>query len=304
MKENEGSRDMKIYLGGESPWPNWQAEGLGSIIKRRCLSYWYHGFKIGNRLSEEVKLSHACGMDLFLDSGAYSAHTKQQTIPVDSYASFINQHGNIFSVIANLDDIGDTGPKSWDNLKALESMGCTVLPVFHCQDDIVYLKKMLDQGYPFIALGGMVGGGRIELKTWLDEVWKKYLINEDRTAHLKVHGFGLTDFELMTCYPWFSIDSTSWVVAGKNGGCVFYENGKLHKVVFSDESPVKRNLGGWHYDHFTDAEKAVVDKWLASHGVTAQQCAADYRFRHCVNAATYQGLETIGVEKLQVFSKC
>jgi hypothetical protein len=107
------SDKMRIFLAGESPWPNWQADPLGSIIKRRLYSYYYQGFNIKNRLSKEVKLSHKCGMDLFLDSGAYSAHTQQQTIPVESYASFINQHGDIFSLIANLDVIGDTGPKSW-----------------------------------------------------------------------------------------------------------------------------------------------------------------------------------------------
>jgi hypothetical protein len=47
----------------------------------------------------------------------------------------------------------------------------------------------------------------------------------------------------------------------------------------------------------SNAKKALVDKWLLPHGVTAQQCAAHYSFRHLVNAATYQGLEVIHTDK-------
>ncbi len=298
---------MRVYLAGETPmskdegWSTevdgWQTGALSKVIKRRLYSYFFHGFHTGNRLSKEIQIAHECGIDLFLDSGAFSAHTQKETIAVDKYASFIMQHGKIFSVIANLDDIGDVGPKSWTNLKALENMGCKVFPVFHHQDDILYLKKMLDAGYPFIALGGLVGASRNVLRDWLDSVWSKYLTHEDGTPRLKVHGFGLTDFELMARYPWYSIDSSSWVMAGIFGGCVFYERGKLFKVVFSEDSPSKRELGSWHYNTLSDEQKSVVDKWLLKYNVTAQQCAAHYSFRHLVNAATYQSLESTGVDK-------
>ena len=298
---------MRVYLAGETPmskdagWSSevegWQTGALSSVIKRRLYSYYYHGFTQGNKLTKEVQLAHECKMDLFLDSGAFSAHTQKQTIAVEKYANFINQHGDIFSVIANLDDIGDTGPKSWANMKALESMGCTVFPVFHYQDDIIYLKKILDEGYEFMALGGLVGSSRVVLREWLDSMWSKYLTKPDGTPKIKVHGFGLTDFELMARYPWFSIDSSSWVMAGIFGGCVFFEKGKLFKVVFSNDSPNKRELDSWHYSQLNDPQKRVVDKWLEPIGVTAEQCAHHYSFRHLVNATTYQSLESCGVER-------
>ena len=233
---------------------------------------------------------------MFLDSGAFSAHTQKKTIAIESYAGFINQHGEHFSVVANLDDIGDTGPKSWANLKALESMGCDAFPVFHYQDDIAYLKKMIDGGYPFIALGGLVGSSRVILRNWLDEMWGKYLTKPDGTPRLHVHGFGLTDFELMSRYPWYSIDSSSWVMTGNFGGCVFFEKSKLFKVTFSDESPNKKDLDSWHYSQLNEPQKKVIDKWLEPMGVTAQQCAEHYSFRWLVNAITYQSFERAGVE--------
>jgi hypothetical protein len=132
---------MLVYLAGEvaavakeEGWSRaiegWQVGALSSVIKRRLVSYFYHGYSIGNRLSKEVQISLDCKMDLFLDSGAFSAYTQKETIDINRYADFIQQHGKHFSLMANLDDIGDTGAKSWANLKALESMGCQGFPFF------------------------------------------------------------------------------------------------------------------------------------------------------------------------------
>jgi hypothetical protein len=115
---------------------------------------------------------------------------------------------------------------------------------------------MLD-GYPFIALGGLVGASRKVLQAWLDRMWGKYLTRSDGAPRLKVHGFGLTDFKLMARYPWFSIDSSSWAMAGFFGGCVFYERNELFKIVFSEDSPSQMKLDGWHYNRFVQREKGT-----------------------------------------------
>lgn len=283
---------MRLYLAGEPPL----TEALSKVMKRRLFTYFYHGFNINNRLSKEIKLAHEYGMDLFLDSGAYSAYTQEKKIPVERYADFIQKYRGYFSEIANLDDIGDTGPKSWDNLKALESLGCKVMPVFHYHDDISYLKKMIEN-YPYIALGGLVGSRRRTLDDWLYLIWHKYLAKPNGIPRLNVHGFGLTDFELMFEYPWYSVDSSSWVQAGIFGACVFYdrERRKLRHVVFSEESAVE----GQHYSRL--AERGMtsdIDKWLLEQGVTAQQCASHYGFRHIINANTYQNLESLAAKTL------
>jgi hypothetical protein len=297
------NRVMKIFLGGEylmekeAGWSaevqGWQIGALSKVIKRRIFSYYYHGYQIDNRLSKEIELTRDCGIELFLDSGAFTADTKNKTIALDRYANFIHQHGNIFSAVANLDVIGDTGPKSWDNLKALEANGCSVIPVFHYGDDIIYLRRMLDGNYPIIALGGLVDSSQKVLQEWLDEIWDNYLKDKKGNPRRRVHGFGMTDFELMKSYPWYSVDSASWLMAGAyGGGCVFYEQDALITIIFSDDNPAR--FDAEHYNNLDEHLKSDVDRWLAAHGVTAKQCATHYSFRHLVNGATYQNLETIG----------
>jgi hypothetical protein len=234
-------------------------------------------------------LARDAGMDLFLDSGAYTAFKQDVIIELEKYAAYINEHGSIFSVRANLDVIGDTGPKSWDNLKALQSLGCDVLPVFHQRDEIIYLQRMLDN-YQFIALGGLVGASRNELRNWLDEIWGKYLIKDDGTPRLAVHGFGLTDQVLIQRYPWASVDSSAWLFTSMMGGCLFRRGNEFIKINFSDKKP-----DAAHYSRLPRAMRIEVDKLIAEHGVTVEQLASHYSFRHLVNAKTYQEMELLAV---------
>lgn len=293
---------MKVYLAGETPmskeqgWSQdvegWQTGRLSAIIKRRLYSYYYHP-----RIDKEVQIAIDSGMDLFLDSGAFSAHTQNDEIRIEDYGRFILEHGQHFTVKANLDDIGDTGPKSWDNWVALRNMGCDVFPVHHAQDEDRFLTMILDSGIEFMALGGLVGASRNVLREWLDRIWSKYLVKDDGTPRLNVHGFGLTDTELMIRYPWFSVDSSSWVMTGIFGGCIFREGNKFYKVTFSEDSPDKFSLDGWHYNSLTEPQKKRVNVWLDHHGVNAADLGRHYSFRHLVNARTFTEIEEMETPK-------
>jgi hypothetical protein len=299
---------MKVYLAGETPmskelgWvggvEGWQVGRLASIIKRRLYSYYYHP-----RIDREVQLAIDAKMDLFLDSGAFSAHTQKEEIKLEDYARFILESGHYFNVKANLDDIGDTGPKSWENWCRLREMGCDVFPVHHATDDDKYIEKILDSGITFMALGGLVGAHRNVLQPWLDRMWSKYLVKKDGTPRLNVHGFGLTDTELIIRYPWYSVDSSSWVMTGIFGGCVFAEGNKFYKVTFSDDSPDKYKLDGWHYKSLNAAQKKRIQKWLDHHEVTAEELARHYSFRHLVNARTFTEIEQMETPKVFILEQ-
>jgi len=86
-------------------------------------------------------------------------------------------------------------------------------------------------------------------------------------------------------------------MAGMYGDCVFFNNNKLTKISFSDESPALRDIDSWHYKNMNMTQHAIVDGWLKPHGVTLDQLAKHYSFRHLVNAATYQNMEHLGTDK-------
>lgn len=293
---------MKLFLAGETPLSKvagWQRDGikieatqLESVIKRRLFSYYYHNDS-GGMLDKEVRTSIKNGYDLFLDSGAFSAFTKGKKIDIREYAGFIQRHGHNFGVIANLDDIGDDGPISWANLKELERMGCKPFPVFHHADKIEYLHKIIDEGYEFMALGGLVGAHTNVLKQWLDVIWGDHLTNKDGTPKIKVHGFGLTSWPLMMRYPWYSVDSSSAVMTSIFGGCVFVLDNAMVKVDFSDESPTKRSINSWHYAAMPEVMKVKIREIVEPYGFTPEMVGSHYSYRHIINFDTFQRIEDI-----------
>lgn len=293
---------MKVFLAGETPLSkieSWKREGididaekLETIIKRRLFSYFYHndsGGILDKEIRESIRLKH----ELFLDSGAYSAFTKGKPVNLKDYGEFMLRQGHHFKYQANLDDIGDDGTISWDNMKKLEKMGCKPFPVFHYGDKPEYLLRMLDEGYPFLALGGLVGASNKVLQVWLDHVWGTYLTNPDGTAKTRVHGFGLTSQELMFRYPWYSVDSSSWVMKSIYGMCALIINGQFMSIFFSDESPTSRDANGWHYKTMPPPLKRAIEEKLEPYKITPEQLAGHYAFRHIINSATYQGLEDL-----------
>jgi hypothetical protein len=109
-------------------------------------------------------------------------------------------------------------------------------------------------------------------------------------------------------YPWYSVDSTSWIFTGMFGSCVFMTETGLEKVVFSRQSPAAKKMnaqfyrgeeldGSAPYKKMNAPQRQRIDKLLERHGVTAAQCAESYLYRHMVNAATFQEMELLGVDK-------
>jgi hypothetical protein len=142
-------------------------------------------------------------------------------------------------------------------------MGVAVSPVHHVRDDDKWLKRYMDDGYDYIFLGGMVPEGVPVLQNWLDHVWHHYLTNQDGTPRVKVHGFGLTTFDLMFRYPWHSVDSTTWVKAAQFGTVlldIVEPDGRVRivRVAFSSKSLERHNLDSWHFWSLTKPEQAVV----------------------------------------------
>ena len=211
-------------------------------------------------------------VDLFLDSGAYSAWSQGKEIDINDYINFIKEHHEVIDVYANLDVIGDPDA-TWKNQMIMEKEGLDPLPVFHYGENEKWLIKMLKKGYDYISLGGMVPISTTDLMHWLDHLYKTYLCDDKGMPIVKVHGFGLTSLRLMLRYPWYSVDSTSWVVTGRMGSIYIprFRSGKWiydedsWKIAVSNRSPGNKEAGK-HITTMSKMEKDILLNYIHDKG--------------------------------------
>lgn len=298
---------MKLYLAGYRYGTKSDTINVWRHVRRRLFSYYYDVHILGKESDSLLDYSDEHRGEMFLDSGAYTAFTKKETIPVEAYAEYVKQSRNRWSVCSSMDVIGqgdEAAAASYSVFQTLVSLGAEVIPVFHVREPDSWLRRYVAEGHPYLAIGGMVPEAKSWLKDRLDGLWGNILTDDAGRPRCHVHGFGLTTFDLMFRYPWYSVDSTSWLMTGVYGACVLPTPSGIRRVFFSDESPQARKLDGWHYHALTlvpdDPRRKVVDSILERYGVTAQQCGETYQYRDLVNAAVYQDLESLAVEEFHI----
>lgn len=206
---------MKIYLAGTSVSKPENALTLQKYFKMSHRLHSYFHCKASGFENTWFLTNVKNKVDIFLDSGAFTATTKNVKIDIHEYIDFIKQYDTI-KQYCNLDVIGDAAA-SLKNLKIMEKHGMSPLPVFHYgEDPEKYLVPMIKK-YDYIALGGLVGASSKALIMWLDTIFAKYICDENGFPKIKVHGFGITTFRIMFRYPWYSVDSTTWVTNTRLG---------------------------------------------------------------------------------------
>lgn len=230
---------------------------------------------------------------VWMDSGAFSAFTLGSTIDMLEYCRWCDRWREVMDYYAVLDVIG-SAEGTYQNQKKMEAAGVRPVPCFHYGEDPAWLERYMAEGYSYIALGGMVPIESDQLLTWLDDVWEHYLCNPDGTPKIKVHGFGLTTFDLVARYPWFSVDSSSWLATGSFGSIMFWMDGKLHRMVVSDDSPKSAQYGA-HFKTFPQAtQRRIRDVLERDYNTTIEAVSGHYKPRHVVNRQTYYMAETLG----------
>ncbi len=154
-------------------------------------------------------------MEVFLDSGAWSAYTQNDPIDIDNYIRFVERNEHLLFAYANLDVVSD-GRRSYQNYLYMKDAGLSPVPVYHSGTDIKYLKHYLEDA-DYIAIGAIANMTTSKRIADLDRLWVEYLVDDELMPVKKIHGFGLTSLRIMFRYPWYSVDSTSWVTFSRFG---------------------------------------------------------------------------------------
>lgn len=250
---------MKVYFAGGDSYLNEKYDIIGLGVNKILTSF----FGVRDATMMKFHTCRATGnpIDLFLDCGAYSAWTQGKPINIHDYAKFVIKHQDIINVYPNLDVKGDL-EATVANQKILEDQyGLHPIPVFHVNTlrwDI--LEKYIEE-YDYIALGAIAGeklGDEYLIKA-LDNVFCR----AKRKPTTKFHGFGFTMRKFLERYPFYSVDSTSWLAPiswGQNmgGGQV----GEMHIKKRDNKKAIVIGI-----NKYLELEKYITDLWTAR-GIT------------------------------------
>ena len=192
---------------------------------------------------------------------------------VDKYAEFVHKHKKGLDFYVTVDVIFNP-EQSWEILKYLErEWGLNPLPVIHYGTDLKWFNRHIDAGYDFIGIGGL---GQETHKgdyfEWADRVFNYLCPRPSRLPIVKCHGFAMTAWELLVRYPWWSVDSASWIKAGAFGSLYIPKKTKGEYdftgkppwvVAISDGSSAIQK--GIHYQSYKQRNKPlakIMEEWV------------------------------------------
>ena len=233
----------------------------------------------------------------FCDSGAYGAAHSGKEINLDQYIEFINDTPEC-EVFAVLDEIpwpfSTEGAKisaenTWKNyLYMLERVKPEyrdkLVCAYHYGEPYDHLKKILEgvDGYKpaYIALGGRAGVSTAKLYNLLDNYFWK-IIEKSSNPNVKVHAFGVTVFDMLEKYPWYSADSTTWLRTGIAG------NIHSRHCVGSVVNISNQRSGALNHISYSPKKDLIIEE-IESRGFTLEQLAEDYKARNVWNCLYYK----------------
>jgi hypothetical protein len=156
--------------------------------------------------------------EVFADSGAFSAYTKNQTIDVAAYADWLHRYKHLFSAYATLDVIGDA-KASLKNQAYLEKRGLNPLPIFHTGDPWSLFDDFI-KDYPYIGLSGVGDFASAANKKFIALLVRCFERSNGKTVF---HGFGHTSWPVLSSFPWYSVDSSSWHSGIRYGRILYFD---------------------------------------------------------------------------------
>jgi len=213
----------------------------------------------------------------YIDSGAWSAYTQKQTIDIDAYIEYLQENAKYIDYYFNLDVIGDP-VASLKNFLYMKRKGMDPIPVYHALEEktspLKFLYHYMDHT-DYIAIGAIAKMNMSRRIQLLDITWADHLTYDDGMPKVKVHGLGMTSHLLMLRYPFYSVDSTSWVMYGRYGGIlvppydskqqIYRYDKNVQKVFISQRSPSKM-MDMKHFDTYHDEEQLNILRYIEQKG--------------------------------------
>ena len=305
-----------IILAGEGVrnvcWPDGSVTSA-SDIKRELGQCQLFAWNLeGKALLEWVKYLNEnpdCPCKLVVDSGAYSAWSRGKEFDIDEYINFLNSNNVIetcfwaaeadkipgrMNVEPTLEEKLQAPEISWNNyLYMIKRVKCPkkIVPIFHMHEDFNHLRRMIRYQHhdgSFIKYIGIspANDSHVNDKVkWYEQVWA--VITEEcnklgRSLPYS-HNFGMTSLPLISQFPSYTSDSTSWIRGASFGNIQVIVNDKIKSIYVSNRNPNAP-------DHITNQPLAIqeaVAKIVSDigHGLTLKDLLEDENgaLRICFN---------------------
>lgn len=203
----------------------------------RLYNQLYERSTIGKKWIAHKKEKPELGNRLFVDSSAYSAHTRGAEVDIDDYIEYLNENQGMFDAIAELDvipgkfrqpktrqELLEAPKKSWENYLYMRERVIDVdslLPIFHMGEDFKWLDLMLETTFengkhiPYIGISPANDSTTKFKDKWMERVFN--MIRHSSNPNVKTHAFGMTVTTQLERHPFYSADSTSVLLTGAMG---------------------------------------------------------------------------------------
>jgi 7-cyano-7-deazaguanine reductase len=294
---------FNLYFAG-SDNPEWKQY----LIKKKAnrLASWLNDKNVITGWIEEKAEGK-----LFIDSGAFSAHTLGKEVDIDKYIEYLNNLDEHIYIAAELDKIPGVFRQaktrkqcleapliSWKNylyIRERVKSPDKILPIFHQNEDFDWLVNMLETTFdgkhiPYIGVSPANDRSTKEKNEWFETVFR--LIAESSNPNVYTHAFGMTSLSVLERYPFTSADSTSWIMTGANGGIMT----PYGTVIMSS----KQLDNPQHINYAPEEEQIQIQQLCKKYGFNFEELMESYQQRCNFNIAylmdwaenyTYKGTE-------------
>lgn len=237
-------------------------------------------------------------INLMVDSGAFSAWQSGTKVDLKAYMAWLKQHkSRLFSYVA-LDVLpeeklgaaatpDDCAKASDINLQRMLDAGLRPIPVFHQHEPFKWLVKMVEDGHDYIGLGGSAYVSLKKREAWFNEVFTLLCDKQGRPC-VKTHGFGVGAPELVWNYPFYTVDSTTWVIGGAAYGRIVMPHAE--KLGATADLYVGRATRGPQHIGILNTQLEAVEQHLANAKVERSDLTESYIARAKVMALVIKDL--------------
>jgi hypothetical protein len=179
-----------------------------------------------------------------MDSGAFSAWTKDKQVDLDAYIAFckaVKEISPCETYFVNLDVIPgrygrkpnskereESAERGWANYERMRAAGLKVIHIFHQHEDFKWLEK-IKASSDYIGISPANDCSIKSRLGWLKKVYS--IVKQD----VKTHIFGLTAFTILKEIPCYSADSSSWSMTSRYGTILQYKDFKRSTFNFRDK---------------------------------------------------------------------